>query len=213
MSAPTITAPATASGGVPVGGSGAAGYVAKWTAATTLGGSTTTGATASLYVDATGQVGVGTASPASKLDVAGTITCDDAGAGLKLPATPGNADAQTLDCYQDGGATAGGLAWTPTIGGTAADWGGVLPVVASAKYSRVGNLVFCSVSLTGAALIAAYGSTTITGPLAAGPAVNTSVPTSGGGNNGVGVQAGNTVYLPTIAGSTAEIRLNWFYAV
>lgn len=135
------------------------------------------------------------------------------GTGLKLPATPGNLDAQTLDCYQDGGATAGGLTWTPTIGGTAANWGGVLPVVASAKYSRIGNLVFCSVSLTGAALVAAYGSTTITGPLAAGPTVNTAVPVSGGGNNGVGVQAGNTVYLPTIAGSTAEIRLNWFYAV
>lgn len=70
MSAPTITAPATASGGVPVGGSGAAGYLAKWTAATTLGGSTTTGATASPYVDATGQVGIFTATPAEALTVA-----------------------------------------------------------------------------------------------------------------------------------------------
>ena len=69
MSAPTITAPATASGGIPVGGSGADGYVAKWTAATTLGGSTTTGATASLYVDATGNVGIGTASPSYKLTI------------------------------------------------------------------------------------------------------------------------------------------------
>jgi hypothetical protein len=69
MSAPTITAPATASGGVPVGGSGAAGYLAKWTAATTLGGSTTTGTTASPYVDATGQIGIGTASPYEKLSV------------------------------------------------------------------------------------------------------------------------------------------------
>ena len=69
MSAPRIINPATASGGVPVGGSGAAGYVAKWTAATTLGGSTTTGATASLYVDATGQVGIGTASPTAPLHV------------------------------------------------------------------------------------------------------------------------------------------------
>jgi len=57
-------------GGVPTSGSGAAGYLAKWTAATTLGGSTTTGATASPYVDATGNVGVATASPGTKLDVA-----------------------------------------------------------------------------------------------------------------------------------------------
>ena len=57
-------------GGVPTSGSGAAGYLAKWTAATTLGGSTTTGATASPYVDATGNVGIGTASPVTKLDVA-----------------------------------------------------------------------------------------------------------------------------------------------
>jgi len=59
-------------GGVPTSGSGAAGYLAKWTAATTLGGSTTTGATASPFVNATGNVGIGTASPAAKLDIYGT---------------------------------------------------------------------------------------------------------------------------------------------
>ena len=58
-------------GGVPTSGSGAAGYLAKWTAATTLGGSTTTGATASPYVDATGNVGIGTASPTDRLTVSG----------------------------------------------------------------------------------------------------------------------------------------------
>ena len=79
MSAPRIINPATAGGGVPVGGSGAAGYVAKWTAATTLGGSTTTGATASLYVDATGQVGIGTASPTHKLQVVGELGLYNAG--------------------------------------------------------------------------------------------------------------------------------------
>jgi hypothetical protein len=248
-------------GGVPTSGSGAAGYLAKWTAATTLGGSTTTGATASPYVDATGNVGIGTTSPgaSSKLAVVGgfiataagyglyqpgdhlalnagagknvylkpndggllavnvgATSCDFTGVanyGLKLQSTPGNTDGQALDCYLDGGVTAGGVSWTPTIGGTAANWGGVLPVVASAKYSRIGNLVFCSVTLTGAALVTSYGNNTITGPLAAGPTVNTAVPVSGGGNNGVGVQAGNTIYLPTIAGATAEIRLNWFYAV
>ena len=71
MSAPRIINPATASGGIPVGGSGAAGYVAKWTAATTLGGSTTSGATASLFIDATGNVGVGVTDPGALLEVYG----------------------------------------------------------------------------------------------------------------------------------------------
>jgi len=80
MSAPDIINPGAASGGVPVGGSGAAGYLAKWTAPTTLGGSTTTGATASPYVDATGQIGVGTTSPIGTLDVRAanpTIVCSN----------------------------------------------------------------------------------------------------------------------------------------
>ena len=91
MSAPRIINPATAGGGVPVGGSGAAGYVAKWTAATTLGGSTTTGATASLYVDATGNVGIGTASALSeRLQVVGGIrVAGAANVAAAITSTPG----------------------------------------------------------------------------------------------------------------------------
>jgi hypothetical protein len=159
------------------------------------------------YVDTSGNFLLNPLTTSAVFNASGTTQ------GIKLPSTPGNTDPHTLDCYLDGGVTAGGVSWTPTVGGNAAAWGGVLPVVASAKYSRVGNLVFCSVSLTGAALVASYGNNTITGPLAAGPTVYTAVPVSGGGNNGVGVQAGNTIYLPTIAGATAEIRLTWFYAV
>lgn len=89
MSAPRIINPATASGGVPVGGSGAAGYLAKWTAATTLGGSTTTGATASPYVDGSGNVGIGTASPTGALHVVGGTAASGNGTSITLAAQSG----------------------------------------------------------------------------------------------------------------------------
>lgn len=162
-----------------------------------------------------GNVGIGTASPASRLDVAGTITCDDAGTGLKLPATPGNADAQTLDCYQENPlATTAGNGWTPTIGGTAAQWGGTLPTVSFARYVQIGSIVFCDVRLTSASIQSTYGVTTITPPLPAQNAFATEVvvpaSTTSGGVSGNGAQFGGVVYLPTLAASTA-IRLTWFY--
>ena len=123
MSAPRIINPATAGGGVPVGGSGAAGYVAKWTAATTLGGSTTTGATASLYVDATGNVGIGTASPGQRLTVAGGFIATAAGYGVYQPGdhlvlSAGNAKNVQLK-PNDGGLLA------VNVGATSCDFTGV----------------------------------------------------------------------------------------
>lgn len=213
MSAPTIIPPTTAGGGVPVDGSGAAGYLAKWTAATTLGGSTTTGATASPYVDATGQVGVGTASPASRLEVAGTITCADLGAGLKLPATPGNTDSQTLDCYQENPlATAAGNGWTPTLS-AAATWGGAQPIVSYARYVRMGSMVFCEVKLTTASgtMTSTYGTTTISSPVTTNTNANhAAVPVAAPGVSGVGFQYATTVYLPTIGASQTFI-LTWLF--
>jgi len=199
MSAPTITTPATSGGGVPVGGSGAAGYLAKWTAPTTLGGSTTTGATASLYVDATGNVGIGTASPTGRLHVVGgtaaaatngapvTIIAQTAGSGnqnggnivltpgalsgtgtagvadlsgptgtgLKLPATPGNADTQVLDCYAEG-------TWSPTLAGFVTN----TPSTIAASYTRVGRMVTLNVYLYagGSSFGSTLGTTTVTVP-------------------------------------------------
>jgi hypothetical protein len=99
-----------------------------------------TAGAAVISIDASQQVGIGTASPASRLDVAGTITCDDAGTGLKLPATPGNADTQTLDAYQEiGTGTPAEIALTLTCGTS-----GTITVNAAsskARVTRVGNKV------------------------------------------------------------------------
>jgi hypothetical protein len=61
--------------------------------------------------------------------VGGTTPVLSVPSGLKLPATPGNADTQTLDCYQEN-------TWTPTLTG----FGGTTPTV-TANYTRVGRLV------------------------------------------------------------------------
>ena len=215
MSAPRIINPATASGGVPVGGSGAFGYVAKWTAATTLGGSTTTGATASLYVAASGNVGIGTATPQSELDVAGSITCDDANTGIKLAATPGNTNPNVLDAYFEAPAAAtAGTGWTPTLS-VAGTWGGVLPVVTYARYVRVGSIVFVHVQLSGAALtVAAFGGATISMPT--GIAINTyanqGVVTTNtdNGASGTGVAGAGNIYSPAFAACT-RATFQFFY--
>jgi hypothetical protein len=65
------------------------------------------------------------------------------GTGLKLPATPGNADTQTLDCYQENYAS---NSWTPVIfGGTTA--GTATYSVQEGFYTRWGNLIFCTATV------------------------------------------------------------------
>ena len=92
----------------------------------------------SLTITTTG-VGVGTSTPASKFDVAGSITCDDAGTGLKLPSSPTNGDKNTLDSYEEGGAGVTGADWTPTV--TFGTGGSVSCTIDNARYVRVGKLV------------------------------------------------------------------------
>jgi hypothetical protein len=60
-----------------------------------------------------------------------------AGYGLKLPSTPGNADTQTLDCYQEN-------TWTATDGSGA---GLTFTVNNTAVYTRVGRLVHVRVDI------------------------------------------------------------------
>jgi hypothetical protein len=134
------------------------------------------------------------------------------GYGLKLPATPGNTDSQTLDCYQENPlASTAGNGWTPTLS-AAATWGGTQPTVDYARYIRIGSLVFCEVRLSGAALTATYGSTTISQPPVTmnAYAYESAVSVSTGVGSGVGVCTSASVLLPTL-GATAVMRLSWFY--
>jgi hypothetical protein len=85
------------------------------------------------------RIGIGTTSPASHLDVAGTITCDDAGTGLKLPATPGNANVQTLDAYNEN------TSWSPTV--TWGTGGTVTTTSATGAYTQIGNVVTFTVTI------------------------------------------------------------------
>lgn len=135
--------------------------------------------------------------------------------GIKLRATPDSTDTQTLDCYQDGGASAGGLSWTPTLS-AAATWGGTAPTVTNARYTRIGNLVFCTVTLdaTGAvAFSSTYGSSTISSPAGLSATASTTVQSNRAGVSANGAQGGSTVYVPTYASNTTVINLTWFFAV
>ena len=122
-----------------------------------------TGLSPYLFVRGDGNVGIGTASPVSRLDVAGTITCDDAGTGLKLPATPGNTDPNTLDCYADGGtANSGGVTWTPELrfGGATT---GITYTTRVGRYTRVGNMIFATCYIALSSKGSATGAATIAG--------------------------------------------------
>jgi hypothetical protein len=89
------------------------------------------------YTDATNsRVGVGTISPAEKLDVVGKIKVSDniviatSGKGIDFSATAGTGTSELLADYEEG-------TWTPTFvtGWTTA------PTVANANYTKIGNTV------------------------------------------------------------------------
>lgn len=135
--------------------------------------------------------------------------------GVRFAATPDNTNANTIDCYVDGGASAGGVSWTPTLS-AAATWGGTAPTVTNARYTRIGNMVFCTVTLDntgGVAFSSTYGSSTITTPAGISAAVFTSVPSNRGGTSANGAQSGTTIFVPTYASSVNVINITWFYAV
>lgn len=160
-----------------------------------------------LEIDISGNVKV--ATTAAVFDASGTQQ------GLQLPATPGNTNPNTLDCYVDGGASAGGVSWTPTLS-AAATWGGTAPTVTNARYTRIGNMVFCTVTLDttgGVAFSSTYGSSTITAPAGVSAAVFTSVPSNRAGTSANGAQSGTTIYVPTYGSATTVINITWFYAV
>ena len=82
------------------------------------------------------------------------VTTASATPGIKLPATPGNTDPNTLDAYVDGGtAAAGGASFTATLKGSTTD--PTTPVTTTGKYVLVGKVLtmsiyFDNVNTTGA---------------------------------------------------------------
>jgi hypothetical protein len=88
-------------------------------------------------IDSSGNFILNSATTNAVIQASGT------GQGLKLPATPGNADTQTLDCYQENYAS---NSWTPVIfGGTTA--GTATYSVQEGFYTRWGNLIFCTATV------------------------------------------------------------------
>ena len=97
------------------------------------------------YTDATNdKVGIGTASPAEKLDVVGKIKVSDnivigtSGKGIDFSATPGTGTSELLADYEEG-------TWTPTDTSGA---GLSLTVSNSATYIKVGKLVTVQAFIT-----------------------------------------------------------------
>ena len=91
-----------------------------------------------LYTDATNsRVGVGTISPAEKLDVVGNIKLSGNlvvadTKGIDFSATPGTGTSELLADYEEG-------TWTPSVTG----WTGITYGTRVGKYTKVGNQVTC----------------------------------------------------------------------
>jgi hypothetical protein len=130
------------------------------------------------------------------------------GQGLKLPATPGNADTQTLDCYAEG-------TWAPTLTG----FGGTAPTVTAARYTRIGRLV--SIQLHLAAVPATTFSSAAGGTFVSLPAGMTPPVSAPGATSNSGIAAdgpcvaytNGNFYLPTFALRAADTFLNVTYTV
>ena len=107
------------------------------------------------YTDATNsRIGVGTISPAEKLDVVGKIQVSDnvviatSGKGIDFSATPGTGTSELLDDYEEG-------TWTPTLTYSGGN-GDLSYAVQDGHYTKVGNSVFFIVRLQ-------FGETTASG--------------------------------------------------
>jgi len=156
-----------------------------------------TGAVGAGIYNVTGDVGAETYEQIGAWDTNVFNLAIKSGYGLKLPATPGNADTQTLDCYQES-------TWTPTLAG----FGGTNPTV-TATLTRVGRLVTITVQMQatgGAQYSGTLGATTLTVPAGMTP----NIPACTNLVNGAVANLGNVaayndgfIYLPTFALTTS----------
>ena len=136
----------------------------------------------------------------------GTFNASTTNAGIKLPATPGNADTQTLDCYQEN-------TWTPTLS-AAATWGGTAPTVNFANYTRVGRLIFFEIELMPTAVTAfsaTWGITSFTLPVSAPRSTAIAVNRNAASANAV--TSGANLLLPTFALVAENMRVSGVYAI
>jgi hypothetical protein len=98
------------------------------------------------YTDATNsRVGVGTISPAEKLDVVGKIKVSDnivigtSGKGIDFSATSGTGTSELFDDYEEG-------TWTPTITNVVGTY--TTTSVNYAQYTKIGEVVYGFLSVT-----------------------------------------------------------------
>jgi len=129
-----------------------------------------------LYTDATNdKVGLGTASPAEKLDVVGKIKLSDnlvigtSGKGIDFSATshPAGMTSELLSDYEEG-------TWTPALlfGGANVGMTGTF----AGTYTKIGRLVYVFVDIALSAIGASTGNVTITGaPFNAGSNYSTGI--------------------------------------
>ena len=89
-----------------------------------------TNGTQRLIVDDSGNIGVGTGTPAMSLDVSGQVR---ASSGILFGTD--TAAANTLDDYEEG-------TWTPIIGGTTSESGQTYDLQ-SGSYTKIGDRVYC----------------------------------------------------------------------
>ena len=142
------------------------------------------------YTDATNdKVGIGTASPAEKLDVVGNIKLTGNvvianGQGIDFSATSGTGTSELLNDYEEG-------TWTPanqsmSVAGT---W------AATGTYTKIGRQVFFSVVQTSGTVTAAAGVGMISGfPFAPSRAVSCTYTNSAGTLSGVGLLETNSIF-------------------
>jgi hypothetical protein len=85
-------------------------------------------------IDSSGNLILNSAKTGATIQAAGSQQ------GLKLPATPNNSNANTIDAYVDGGLTAGGAAFTVTPFGWTTSGGNATPTI-TIRYVVVGRRV------------------------------------------------------------------------
>jgi hypothetical protein len=163
------------------------------------------------YTDATNsRVGIGTITPAQKLDVAGSINLTGnvivaSGQGIDFSATPSTGTSELLDDYEEG-------TWTPTLTYSGGN-GDLSYAINDGHYTKVGNSVFFIVRLQ-------FSETTASGYIEQINGLPFTASTNGGGgmfiDNMTGLTGGGqwqivssvTVIYPSVSGTGGASVIN-----